>query len=335
MAVGFKPDTNSSQFQDDLSNISSDTQNTSQGTEEEQAQYARQMAAQKNKERRERRGSNIVSKLKHISEEKGKKFAWQLTKRVGKSFFKRFILLNPWFWIIAACLFLLLGMFAIFLMSTAVACNRPQDLAGGGWKGELIVGFARFTSNYLGGAVVSYYVQENVCQYFTDSGTPATATNTEQENVSGAVDGDAAARAYLAQFGIRVNATEPQTSLEGILQSTLEEVVRVQSMCEQWAMATGRARDPVSSAIGVPLAGAYCDIVVTGGTEQGHATRGRCIHGSGFKIDLRHTPNLNAYIETHFTPTAPRGSDPSWQNNATNANYVREDDHWDTSVGCA
>jgi hypothetical protein len=335
MATGYDPRTNNSvQFQEDLDNVTAQQPKTPEEIEEEQHEYAAQMAAQNNQERQE---SRVTSAVKRKVADKLRKEGWKFAKKIGKKVLQslgRSLLVNPYFWIGVVCVFLIIGMIAIFFMASAVACNRPEDLAGGGWKGAIIVGAARFTSNYLGGAIVNYYVQKGICQYFTDPGTPAVYT-ADQENDSGNMDSDAQARAYLAQFGIRVNATEPQTSLEGILQSTLEEVVRLQSMCEQWAIATGRARDPVSSAVGLPLAGAYCDIVVTGGTEEGHATRGRCIHENGFKIDLRFSPNLNAFIETHFTPTAPRNGDPSWQNNVTNANYVREDDHWDAHVSCA
>lgn len=106
------------------------------------------------------------------------------------------------------------------------------------------------------------------------------------------------------------------TSLEGIRYSTLNQLVQMKLRC-----------------------GSSCDVIVTGGTEGGHAT-GNTSHGSGFKIDVQDTQSVNNFIQTnpYFTRDGSRldpntgRSDPRWIDSCRNE-YVREPTHWDITVG--
>jgi hypothetical protein len=55
-------------------------------------------------------------------------------------------------------------------------------------------------------------------------------------------------------------------------------------------------------------------LVITGGTETGHATGGTYTHGNGYKVDVRHSTQLDNYIKTAFTKIANRGDGyPQWR----------------------
>ena len=132
---------------------------------------------------------------------------------------------------------------------------------------------------------------------------------------------DAQARAILAAAGITVNAPQPQTSLHGIQQATLDEVISLKSDCIAWAANNG---------------GGACNVIVTGGTETtgGHAG-GACSHLSGRKIDIGTGGTISQYIRSTFTRSGSRNGDPRWRRPSTQVYYVDEGNHWDIGgVGC-
>lgn len=54
-------------------------------------------------------------------------------------------------------------------------------------------------------------------------------------------------------------------------------------------------------------------LVITGGTEVGHAS-GTYSHGNGYKVDVRHSTTLDNYVKSAFTKIANRGDGyPQWQ----------------------
>ncbi len=106
---------------------------------------------------------------------------------------------------------------------------------------------------------------------------------------------------------ITFNATPPQTSLEGMRQNTINEIVNIQRNCG-------------------------CNIVVTGGTEGGHSA-GANSHANGYKVDLGLNTNLNNYVERNFTPVGIRSNDGARLWRAPNGTvYARESNHWDILV---
>ncbi|MFA6135911.1 MAG: hypothetical protein WC705_00945 [Candidatus Paceibacterota bacterium] len=125
-----------------------------------------------------------------------------------------------------------------------------------------------------------------------------------------------------------VNAAEPQTSLKGIHQAVLTEVISFKKDCDTW---TG--------------SGGACNVGVTGGTEisGGHAG-GDCSHLTGDKIDISNTISVNNYIlakdsagnYVNFTLTGNREDGTAlYKNKMTGVIYAEESDHWDIGgVGC-
>jgi hypothetical protein len=116
---------------------------------------------------------------------------------------------------------------------------------------------------------------------------------------------DASARRRLSNVGISVNAAEPQTSLEGIREATLLEII--------WLKSASNAT-----------------IVITGGTEGGH-TGGQYSHENGYKIDLRLNSTLDSYIENNFRRDGSVDGYPAYRS-PNGALYVKEGNHWDVLV---
>jgi hypothetical protein len=72
-----------------------------------------------------------------------------------------------------------------------------------------------------------------------------------------------------------------------------------------------------------------CDVVATGGTENGHSRFIRLPHWDGYKVDVRPTDCIDAYIAETFEEIAPRrNGDRQWRSPAGDT-YTREGDHWD------
>jgi uncharacterized membrane protein HdeD (DUF308 family) len=94
------------------------------------------------------------------------------------------------------------------------------------------------------------------------------------------------------------------TSLDGVQPNTINRIVELQA------------------AVGAP-------IVITGGTETGHSTRGDYNHGTGYKIDLRTTDELNKYITSNYTALGGN----RWQDPNGNIYYRHGPvDHWDVTI---
>ncbi|WP_419723962.1 peptidoglycan-binding domain-containing protein [Streptomyces pratensis] len=79
-----------------------------------------------------------------------------------------------------------------------------------------------------------------------------------------------------------------------------------------------------------------CSILVTGGTETGHAS-GQYSHWNGYKVDFSPQSCISNYITGNFTFIGNRG-DGAAQYKASSGNiYAREGSHWDVtfhSCGC-
>jgi hypothetical protein len=79
-----------------------------------------------------------------------------------------------------------------------------------------------------------------------------------------------------------------------------------------------------------------CPIVVTGGTEAGHAA-GTYSHWNGWKIDIRRTACVDAYVTRWFTYVGTvEGWGRQWRARSGNL-YTNEGRHWDIiyyTCGC-
>ncbi|MFG1697576.1 hypothetical protein [Nonomuraea sp. NPDC049309] len=70
-----------------------------------------------------------------------------------------------------------------------------------------------------------------------------------------------------------------------------------------------------------------CPILVTGGTERGHAP-GVYSHGNGYKLDIAHNSCIDRYIHKHYDRSGIR-SDGARLYKGHGAVFADEGDHWD------
>ncbi|HEY4510683.1 MAG TPA: hypothetical protein VJJ73_02505, partial [Candidatus Paceibacterota bacterium] len=77
-------------------------------------------------------------------------------------------------------------------------------------------------------------------------------------------------------------------------------------------------------------------VIITGGTETGHSEGGPLSHGSGYKIDLKPTPELNAYITSHSIGSHNRGDAIEYifpdGTLLARENPGVDNDHWDLTL---
>lgn len=92
------------------------------------------------------------------------------------------------------------------------------------------------------------------------------------------------------------------TSLEAVRTATLQEVIALKR-------ASG------------------CRIMVTGGTEAGHAP-GVYSHEHGYKLDITHNPCIDRHVTQNYPQTGVRG-DGATLYRADGTTFADEPDHWD------
>jgi hypothetical protein len=155
----------------------------------------------------------------------------------------------------------------------------------------------------------------------------------ESAGASGGLS-DSDARNLLKQNGIDVKTTN--TTLQGIKQGVVDEVIRLKNECDAW-MQKWYPNDYKGQN--------SCGIYITGGTETGHSTKGACSHANGYKIDIRRNFNsvrLDEFITKTYCCKQKDGScsicdirstDQALMYNAPNGTvYAREGDHWDVQA---
>lgn len=145
----------------------------------------------------------------------------------------------------------------------------------------------------------------------TAASIPSTGAITPGATTGTVSASETALRASFASSGITINKQPPATTVAGMLPGTINEVLSLKSDCG-------------------------CSVVITGGTEPGHAETGTCNHVNGYKVDVGLNGTLNNFIETDvsFKKIANRTSDNAqqWQHLDTQAVYALESDHWDIAV---
>lgn len=223
--------------------------------------------------------------------------------------------------VIAAGIAAVLILVVVIFMILFAGCNQ------GGWKGVTAKTLSK-------GASFFGYLPADVCKELA-------VNDIGQGGQSGGAGGgtgfgglsDAAARSQLLQrAGVTINKPQPATSLEGIQQATIDEIVN-------FAIACGKYANPSA----LPTANA-CNVQFSGGTETGagHAG-GPCSHLSGNKADIGTNGVINRYIfnVTYFTRIPDRmetngARTPQYQNRSTGVVYAQESGHWDIGgVGCS
>lgn len=177
MAVGYDPRaSNSGQLEEDLAAVNDADRATLTETQAREQQYAQELEAESNQERQQSRLDNLKDKAKQQVKQFVKKEVKQLAKKYLKRVATRTILVNPYFWIAVAIVFIVVCMVVIFFMTSILACNNPEDLAGGGWKGKLIVFSARTVSRIISPGTLDYF-DNDLCPYFVI--TSKVANNTQ------------------------------------------------------------------------------------------------------------------------------------------------------------
>lgn len=82
------------------------------------------------------------------------------------------------------------------------------------------------------------------------------------------------------------------------------------STCTSYA---GILSGTVDGVITLKNASGSSSLIITGGTEVGHAA-GTYSHTNGYKVDVRHATTLDNYIHSAFTKIANRADGyPQWQ----------------------
>lgn len=144
-------------------------------------------------------------------------------------------------------------------------------------------------------------------------------TGTQVHPAATPVNGnEAAVRAQFASAGISINNApcpansngQGCTNVGGMRQATISQIININTACGN------------------------CGIVVTGGSEPGHATSGTYNHPNGYKVDLRNSNSkLNALLNG-LTHTGARGGDSGGPifKDACGNEYVNESDHWDIKI---
>ncbi|TMS00446.1 hypothetical protein [Nonomuraea basaltis] len=72
----------------------------------------------------------------------------------------------------------------------------------------------------------------------------------------------------------------------------------------------------------------HCPIMVTGGTEAGHAP-GHYSHGNGYKLDISHNPCIDRYITKNHDRAGVRSDGAPLYRSSSGTTFADESDHWD------
>lgn len=123
---------------------------------------------------------------------------------------------------------------------------------------------------------------------------PALAAPSTKRSGSALSDSEAASRlsgAGISRYssgGCTDRTNSKCTSYQGVLSGTVDGAITLKNACG-------------------------CDLLITGGTETGHAT-GQYSHANGYKFDFRKNDALNSYITGHFERIGDRGDGyPQWR----------------------
>ncbi|MEV6150400.1 hypothetical protein AB0L53_08670 [Nonomuraea sp. NPDC052129] len=71
-----------------------------------------------------------------------------------------------------------------------------------------------------------------------------------------------------------------------------------------------------------------CPVMVTGGTEAGHAP-GPYSHGNGYKLDITHNPCIDRYVTKNHEKSGTRGDGAALYRSPSGTVFADEVDHWD------
>lgn len=175
----------------------------------------------------------------------------------------------------------------------------------------------------LAGYIVLRFLNPDLIQFrniqppsVTPGTTSAPSTLPSTSGASSATE-DQLRSQFIAK-GISINAQPPQTTLAGMQQATVNEIITLKNNC-----------------------GSSCGITITGGTESGqHTETGTCTHIAGYKVDLALNTNLDNYIKKFQTLPTRKDGAAQWYDSTSNTTFALETtqgtgQHWDISVNCS
>ncbi|WP_344922799.1 hypothetical protein [Streptosporangium oxazolinicum] len=169
-------------------------------------------------------------------------------------------------------------------------------------------------------------------------GAQAPVTATSEEQVSAVLEKPAEARAPQAQQAQQAQQARQPTRLQ---QTDAKRLLREAGLTWFSSGKCANRKGPtctsleavrsttVSSAIELKRRSG-CPLVVTGGTEVGHAP-GPYSHHEGYKLDIRPNACVNRYITKNYPPQGVRGDGARLYGQSATSGplFAREANHWD------
>lgn len=193
---------------------------------------------------------------------------------------------------------------------------HPTDpgLAGQTWSslissgnvGELCIPVESILHQAPNGGLVTGASATSTVSVVPPSTTPANEAAVRQQFELAGVSVNKAACDPYDKNGV----TSPGcTNVGGMLPSTVQQVINIKNSC------------------------GGCSVVVSGGSEAGHAP-GPHSHGTGYKVDIRANSSLNAFLKglTYVGVRTGDHSGPAYTDSCKQNQYVQESDHWDITV---
>ncbi len=188
-------------------------------------------------------------------------------------------------------------------------------LTSGGNPGTIGKARSKMTSAILGGILLlsSYLILNTINPDLVNVGFTLKGIDVKKEQLGGQPPlpgtGTLSQQEALRQFQATGIAVAGPIRLEGIRQTTVNEVIRLKQECG-------------------------CEVTVTSATGGQHAS-GTFDHSNGYKVDLRVNAALNNYIQKsgRFQSVPPRSDGAlMYQRPDGKAIYALESNHWDVVV---
>ncbi|MDO8240577.1 MAG: hypothetical protein Q7T51_01135 [Candidatus Moranbacteria bacterium] len=147
------------------------------------------------------------------------------------------------------------------------------------------------------------------------SSAPTTTVPAKQPVMPTGIEADV--RQRLAGAGISVNRPNSCpvgqgtgcTSTAGLRESTINGLANLKTACN-------------------------CNLTLTGGSEDGHASTTIYNHANGYKADLGLNSSLTSYVKNNYTPAGTRSDGAAMYKDTSGNIYAVEEDHWDICYAC-
>lgn len=151
--------------------------------------------------------------------------------------------------------------------------------------------------------VIRLLPKERMVALQADAGTPA-ASETEADKTEKRLNDNGIT--IHSSGGCRDRTKANCTSVDGIRKETIDGLIAFRK------------------AVGV-------DLVMTGGTETGHASGTRS-HSNGYKVDIALDSKVTKYIKDNFTDKGTRSDGAALYEDAEGNEFALESNHWDITI---